>query len=138
IPRAERERTRGASRPARRAGATPHRSQCRRNSAGGLRSRPTRTVPRQDRKDQDQGRQTGRLTRLVQYALSVSARPGKRPALRLVCGALWAQEYDRRDRRRAREIGIVIPQWLPPPWLSSEPPSFLLHFSPVFSPSPEL
>ena len=47
-----------------------------------------------------------------------AARPGKRPALWLVRGALWPQEYDRHDRRRVGEIGIVIPQWPLPPWLS--------------------
>ena len=56
-------------------------------SAGGhpecrLRDRPPRAVPRSE--EEGQGRQARRLARLVQHALSGAARPGERPALRLV------------------------------------------------------
>ncbi len=60
------------------------------NPGRGLRDRPARAVPRQDRQDQDQGRQARRLARLVQHALPGAARPGEGPALRLVRRGLRA------------------------------------------------
>ena len=54
----------------------------------GLRGRPPRAVPR--REEEGQGRQARRLARLVQHALPGAARPGERPALRLVRRGLWA------------------------------------------------
>ena len=52
-----------------------------------LRGRPPRAVPRPE--EEGQGRQAGRLARLVQHALPGAARPGERPALRLVRRGLW-------------------------------------------------
>ena len=53
----------------------------------GLRDRPARAVPRSG--EEGQGRPAGRFARLVQHALSGAARPGERPALRLVRRGLW-------------------------------------------------
>jgi len=68
------------------------------------------TVPR--REEEGEGRQAGRLARLVQHALSGAARSGKGPALRLVRGHLWAGEYGRHDRwgAGAERIG-AFPQF---------------------------
>ena len=78
----------------------------RENPGGGLRGGPARAVPRQDRQDQDQGRQARRGARLVQPAVPGAARPGEGPALRIIRGGLWPREHHRHDRRRARKIGV--------------------------------
>ena len=71
----------------------------------GLRDRPARAVPRQE--EEGQGRQAGRLARLVQHALPGAARPGEGPALRLVRRGLWLAEHGRHDRRRAGAVRSV-------------------------------
>ena len=99
IPRGERSGTRGADRPARRAVATGGGRQRRRYPERGLRGRPPRALPRPQ--EESQGRQAGRVARLVQHALPGAARPGERPALRLVRRGLRPAEHHRHDRRRA-------------------------------------
>ena len=99
IPRAERGRAHRIDRSARRAVAVAGRRAAGKNPGRGLRSRPARAVPRP--KEESQGRQAGRLARLVQHALSGAARPGERPALRLVRRRLRPQQHGRYDRRRA-------------------------------------
>ena len=59
----------------------------RRHPGRRLRDRPARAVPRPE--EEGEGRQAGRLARLVQHALPGAARPGERPALRLVRRGLW-------------------------------------------------
>ncbi|MGY3107601.1 lysyl-tRNA synthetase class 1 [Bradyrhizobium sp. LM6.9] len=99
VPRTDRDRARSAPGSARRAvAAFPGRN------AGGhperrLRDRPPRSLPRPGQ--EGQGRSSGRDTRLVQHALPGAARPGKGPALRLLCRGLWRAERDEHDRRRA-------------------------------------
>ncbi len=110
IPRAERGRACGAQRSARRTRATAGPRECRRNSGRGLRDRPARAVPRQERQGQDQGRQAWRVARMVQHALPGTARAGERPALRLVRCGLRAAEYGRDDRRRAGPLGVTSRQ----------------------------
>ena len=53
-------------------------------------------------------RQAGRLARLVQHALPGAARPGKRPALRLLRRGLWPFEFGGDDRRRAGKVGVGV------------------------------
>ena len=65
----------------------------------GLRGRPPRALPRPQ--EEGQGRQAGRLARLVQHALPGAARAGEGPALRLVRRGLRLAEHHRHDRRRA-------------------------------------
>ena len=105
IPRADRSGARGFDRSARCAVAAEGRRFGREHPGRGLRDRPARTVPRQDRQDQDQGRQAGRRARLVQHALSGAARAGEGTALRLVRRGLRPQEHHRHDRRRAGAVG---------------------------------
>ena len=64
-----------------------------------LRDRPARAVPRSQ--EAGQGRQPGRVARMVQHALPGAARPGERPALRLVRRGLRRGEHGRHDRRGA-------------------------------------
>ena len=71
-----------------------------------LRDRTARAFPRRDK--EGQGRSSRRLARLVQHALSGAARPGKRPALRLVRRGLWPRQCGRDDRRRAGKIGLEL------------------------------
>jgi lysyl-tRNA synthetase class 1 len=105
IPRAHRERARSVAGFARRAlqhagggdrGGHPER---------GLRDRPPRAVPRSGQ--EGQGRPPRRLARLVQHALPGPARPGERPALRLVRRGVWRAKLGRDDRRRAGEVGVI-------------------------------
>ena len=70
----------------------------------GLRDRPARAVPRS--REEGQGRQARRVARLVQHALPGAARPGERPALRLVRRGLRRAEHRRHDRRRAGALGV--------------------------------
>ncbi len=106
IPRAERPRACRADRPARCAVATSRRGHRRGHSRRGLRSRPPRAFPRPQK--ESQGRQARRLARLVQHALSGAARPGKRPALRLLRRRLRLGEHHRHDRRRAGAFGVML------------------------------
>ena len=66
-----------------------------------------RREPFLDREEEGQGRQAGRLARLVQHALSGAARPREGPALRLLRRRLRHQEHDGYDRRCAGAIGII-------------------------------
>ena len=59
------------------------------------------------KKRQNQGRQARRVARLVQHALSGTARPGERAAVRLVCRRLWRRQHHRYDRRRAGALGVM-------------------------------
>ena len=77
----------------------------RRHPERGLRDRPPRAVPRPGEKGQ--GRPARRLARLVQHALPGAARPGKRPALRLVRRGLWPCQCGGDDRRRAGEERVA-------------------------------
>ena len=70
-----------------------------------------RREPFLDREEEGQGRQAGRLARMVQSSVPSAARPGEGPALRLVRRALWPAEHRRHDRRRAGQecLGFFIP-----------------------------
>jgi hypothetical protein len=104
IPRADRYRTGRAAGSARCAVAIAAAVIGRGHPERGLRDRPARAVPRCG--EERQGWPAGRLARLVQHALSGAARPGKRPALRIVRRGLWARECGNDDRRRAGKVGI--------------------------------
>src|SRR5216683_629671 len=116
IPRADRYRTGGAAGSARCAVAIAAAVIGRGHPERGLRDRPARAVPRCG--EERQGWPAGRLARLVQHALSGAARPGKRPALRIVRGGVWPLECRDDDRRRAGAVGIAGP--LPHPRTNSE------------------
>ncbi len=105
VPRAGRVRAHRTDRPARRAGAAFRRRDGRADPGGHLRDRPARAVPRHQ--EEGQGRQAGRLARLVQPALPGAARAGERAALRLVRRSLRREQHDRHDRRRAGALGVT-------------------------------
>ena len=100
------ERTRRAAGSARCAVATAAGIVGRRHPERGLRDRPPRAVPRSG--EEGQGWPARRLARLVQHALPGAARPGERPALRLVRRGLWPAERGGDDRRRAGAVGVLI------------------------------
>src|SRR5262249_48714494 len=104
FPRAERGRARRAARPARCARAAVGREHGGADPGCCLRDRPAGAVPRPQ--EEGQGRQAGRLARLVQHALPGAARAGERPALRLVRRGLRHRQHGRDDRRRAGALGV--------------------------------
>ena len=99
LPRTDAERTQGADRSARRAVELAGECLGRGHPERRLRDRAARAVPRSQ--EAREGRPPGCVARVVQHALSGAARPGERPALRLVRRGLWRAEHRRHDRRRA-------------------------------------
>ena len=84
IPRADRRRARGAARSARRAVAAAGRTRPPKKIQNVVYEIGRREPFLDQSRRQGEGRQAGRLARLVQHALSGAARAGERPALRLV------------------------------------------------------
>ena len=112
IPRAERAGEGGAHRSARCAVATRARRDRRGHPEPRLRDRPPRAVPRSQ--EEVEGRQAGRVARLVQHALPGAAGPRERPALRLLRRHVRRAEHRRHDRRRAGQERVTVMAGLVP------------------------